>query len=33
MGKLLLMALVAALGWLAYSQKPEIQRYIKMKKM
>jgi len=33
MGKLLLMALVAGVGWLAYNQKPEIQRYIKMKKM
>jgi hypothetical protein len=33
MGKLLLIALVAALGALAYNQRPEIQRYLKMKSM
>jgi len=33
MGKLLVIALLAALGALAYNQKPEIQRYMKMKQM
>jgi hypothetical protein len=33
MGKLLLIAVLAALGALAYNQRPEIQRYLKMKSM
>jgi hypothetical protein len=33
MGKLLVIALLAAFGALAYQQRPEIQRYIKMKQM
>ena len=33
MGKLMLLALLGGLGALAYSQKPEIQRYLKMKRM
>ena len=33
MGKLLAIVLVAALGALAYNQRPEIQRYLKMKQM
>ena len=30
---LLMMVLLGGLGALAYSQKPEIQRYLKMRKM
>jgi hypothetical protein len=33
MRKLLLLAVVAALAALAYDQRPEIQRYLKMKSM
>jgi hypothetical protein len=33
MSKLLLIAVLAALGALAYNQRPEIQRYLKMKSM
>jgi hypothetical protein len=33
MGKLVVIALLAAIGALAYNQRPEIQRYLKMKSM
>jgi hypothetical protein len=32
-GIVMLLGLLGGLGALAYSQKPEIQRYLKMKKM
>jgi hypothetical protein len=33
MGKLLVLALLGGIGLLAYNQRPEIQRYLKMKAM